>query len=392
MNVESQTVASCQSIVHGAGVSLAKEADARRAELERERQIPADLFRRAADAGLFRQLICTELGGLGRSAVEWFRTGVQMARWEPSFAWVVTQGAGDHATYTASGDPAFTSVFLADPNAYSSSSDNGTGTLVPEGDGYRLEGRWGFCSGCQGATWVGGRATLPLAEGQGTPDGLWALVPIERARIEETWDVMGMIGTGSHTLVVEPQHIPAAWTFRHSRLGPRDYGPMSVAAGNSAWPIATAVAAVVLGTSRRALDAANDLVRVKHDRATKSLLIGNAHVQRQLMQAESAWSSANAGLEQALIRMWADAGQNRKLPVDTRIALLIANVHASTTAIKIIESVCDIVGTSIAPAASIFGACLRDARTLGSHTAVGGGKLELAAQMRFGLLENSYLV
>ena len=127
--------------IHAAAVNLAKEADGRRAELERERQVPPDLFRRAADAGLFRQLICTELGGLGRSVVEWFRTGVQMARWEPSFSWVVTQGAGDHATYTACGDPAFTSVFLANPNAYSSSSGNGTATLVPEDDGYRLEGR-----------------------------------------------------------------------------------------------------------------------------------------------------------------------------------------------------------------------------------------------------------
>jgi indole-3-acetate monooxygenase len=221
---------------------------------------------------------------------------------------------------------------------------------------------------------------------------VWALVPVERAKIEETWDVMGMIGTGSHTVVVEPQHIPAAWTFRHRRLGPQDYGPMSVAVGNSAWRIATSVAAVLLGTSRRALDAATDLVRVKRDRATNSLLDGNAHVQRQLMRAEGTWSAANAGVEQALIRMWEDAGQSRRLPIPTRIALLTANVHASAIAIEIIESVCDTVGTSIAPAGAIFGACLRDARTLGSHTAVAGGKLELAAQMRFGLLEDSFLV
>jgi hypothetical protein len=110
------------------------------------------------------------------------------------------------------------------------------------------------------------------------------------------------------------------------------------------------------------------------------------------MRAESAWSAANAGLDYALIRMWEDAGRSRRLPIATRIALLIANVHASTTAIEIIESVCDAVGTSIAPAGGIFGACLRDARTLASHTAVSGDKLELAAQMRFGLLENSFLV
>jgi alkylation response protein AidB-like acyl-CoA dehydrogenase len=104
--------------VHSVAVALAKEADGRRSELERERQVPADLFRRAGEAGLFRQLICTELGGLGRSAVEWFRTGVEMARWEPSFSWVVTQGAGDSATFAAAGDPRFVSAYLADRHAY----------------------------------------------------------------------------------------------------------------------------------------------------------------------------------------------------------------------------------------------------------------------------------
>ena len=89
--------------------------------------------------------------------------------------------------------------------------------------------------------------------------------------------------------------------------------------------------------------------------------------------------------------MWQDAEQSRRLPIDTRIALLTANVHASTTAIEVIGTVCDIVGSSIAPAGAIFAACLRDdARTIGSHGAVGGHKLELAARMRFGLLEDSF--
>ena len=376
--------------VHMTGVMLAKEADARRAELERERQVPRDLFRRAKNAGLIQQLICKELGGLGMSAVEWFRTGVEMARWEPSFAWVITQGAADHAVYVAAGDQAFVSFFLADANAYSSSSVNGAGTLLPEGDGYRLDGRWGFCSGCQGATWVGGEAVLARTEDQEVPEKLMALIPIERARIEETWDVMGMIGTGSHTVVVEAQHIPAAWAFRLSQFGPRDYGPMSVAAGNSAWPIATSIAAVQLGTSRRALDAVADLVRAKAGKAGSALLIDNAHVQRLLMRTEAAWSAANAGVEQALIKMWRDAEQSRRLPIETRIALLTANVHASTTAIEIIGTVCDIVGSSIAPSGAIFAACLRDARTLGGHVGVGGHKLELAAKMRFGLLADHF--
>jgi alkylation response protein AidB-like acyl-CoA dehydrogenase len=167
---------------------------------------------------------------------------------------------------------------------------------------------------------------------------------------------------------------------------------MSVAAGNSAWPIATSVASVQLGISRRALDAAADLGKVKPGRGSNARLIDNAYVQRQLMRAEGAWSAAYAGLEQALIRMWQDAGKSRRLPIDTRIALLTANIHASAASIEIVESVCGIVGTSVAPAKGIFGACLRDTRTIGGHGAVGGHKLETAAQMQFGLLEDSFSV
>src|SRR5262249_45421232 len=91
------------SNVHAAGVALAREADGRRDELVRARRIPADLFQRSAEAGLFRQMLAPQVGGLGRSPAEWFETGIEMARWEPSFAWVVTQGSGDVATYTAAG-------------------------------------------------------------------------------------------------------------------------------------------------------------------------------------------------------------------------------------------------------------------------------------------------
>jgi alkylation response protein AidB-like acyl-CoA dehydrogenase len=370
-------------------ISLAKEADARREELIRLRGIPADLFRRAAEARLFRQMVSRELGGLGGSVPEWFAIGVEMARWEPSFAWVVTQGAGDMATYLSAGTDAFAAAFLADACANTASSDNGAGTLVRDGTGYRVEGRWGFCSGCQGATWVGGFSRFPpeLA-GAEDSEGRWVLVPASRARIEETWDTMGMIGTGSHHVTIERQHVPAEWTFIIERSGPVDRGPMSIAAGNGYWPISTSVAAMQLGIARRALDAACELVQKKKPYGQPTeLLCNSAHVQRQLMAAEAAWAAAKASVELILGRMWAAAARDRKLPSDLLEALASANIHAASTSTAIVESVCDVVGTSVAPSRSIFGACLRDARTIGSHYAVNPVKLELMAKMRFGLVE-----
>jgi hypothetical protein len=90
--------------------------------------------------------------------------------------------------------------------------------------------------------------------------------------------------------------------------------------------------------------------------------------------------------------MWREAEQSRRLPIETRLALFTANAHASATATKIVESVCDMVGTSVAPARGIFGACLKDARTIGSHAAVSGPGLEMAAQLRFGLVEDAFWV
>ena len=380
--------------VNAVAVALAKEADARREELVRTRRIPPDLFQRAAEAGLFRQILAPQVGGLGRSLAEWFETGIDMARWEASFAWIVTQGAIDIGSWVAASGPEFVDAFLADQHVYSATSDNGAGTLVPEADGYRVQGRWGFCSGCQGATWVGGFARFPAdIAGDQSSAGRFVQVPVARARIEETWDTMGMMGTGSHTVVLESQHVPAAWTWPFPNVfeqqGPIDYGKASVAAGNGYWTIGTAAAAMQLGIARRALDAAMELALKKPLAITAQPLCKNSHVQRVLMRAEGAWAASKAGVELVLRQMWDAAAWDRKLPRELRFALHLAIVHAAATATEIVESVCDVVTTSIAPSSSIFGVCLRDARTIGSHGAVNPVWLEVIARMKFGLTDSN---
>jgi alkylation response protein AidB-like acyl-CoA dehydrogenase len=194
-----------------------------------------------------------------------------------------------------------------------------------------------------------------------------------------------MIGTGSHTVSIAPQHVPRDWTFVLVERGPEDYGPVSAAAGNGYWPIATSVAAVQLGIARRALDEGVAHVQRKRDARSGGWLSANAHVQRQVMQAEAAWLAACASVEAALEQFWGDAVQSRTVPRATLMRLALANVHAARTGTEIVQTICDLAGTSVAPAHGIFGACLRDARTMGSHIAVNPSKLETLAELRFGL-------
>jgi alkylation response protein AidB-like acyl-CoA dehydrogenase len=369
--------------VRDVAVALAREAGERRKELDAGQRIPADLFERAGEAGLFRQLIPVELGGLGLAPIDWFRTSVEMARHEPSFGWVVSQGAGDLATFVTSGSRRFAEEFLADRCAYIAGSDVTCGALVPDGDGFRLSGRWPLCSGSHGATWVGGEAAI----GDGDDaERRYALVPVERARIEESWDVIGMIGTGSHTIIVEDQPVPADWTFRIDLPAPHDHGRISVATGNGYWPVMTAVAATQLGTARLALDAATELLARKRSRFNAQPLIESAHTQIALLRAEGAWSAARDSIETSLQQLWAEA-EHLPLPNVTRLRLFRANAHAAQTATAIVDTVAELVGTSVAPANSPFGACLRDAHVLGTHIGIALGMIEHAARVQYGLDE-----
>src|SRR3954453_3284849 len=187
-----------------AAVALAQEARERRAELDAGRCIPSDLAERAGEVGLYRQMLPVQEGGYGLTPAEWFLNSIGMARYEPSFAWIVAQAGSDLGPFITAGSPAFAEAFLADRGANTASSDISQGALIPDGDGFRFSGRWGFCSGCQNPTWLGGEGTI-----EGSPEGerRFGLVPADRARIEDTWNVLGMIATGSHTVVVEEQWI-----------------------------------------------------------------------------------------------------------------------------------------------------------------------------------------
>lgn len=108
-------------------------------------------------------------------------------------------------------------IFGADPDA------RVCGILVPgpqpvtpvEG-GLEISGRWGFASGCLHATWA--MLPGPVVEDGQIVDLRLVFVPIEELAIEDTWDVMGLRGTGSNTLVADRVFVPEHRTF--GLLGP----------------------------------------------------------------------------------------------------------------------------------------------------------------------------
>lgn len=368
-------------------------ADARTPELDAARRLPDDLHRRAVRSGLFRQLVGSDLGGLGLSPLAWFRNGVALARHQGSLAWVVTQGAAELGWIAAGGDDAWAREVLAEPHATSASTVAGVGSLRIQGATSRFSGRWAFNTGSPAATWIGG---LALVEGEADPTGRpvtrWGWVPAGRAEVIEDWDGDGLRGTGSHSTVIPAQDIPTAWTFSPEAPTTNDRGPYRILVGNGNWPIATAVAATQLGNARRALDEATQVVLTKAPAPTFKPLIRNAAVQRALAAAEALWSAASASVEQELEALWDEARRDGELGPARRVALHRANLAASRLAVRAVDLATDLAGTTAAARGHVLSRCRRDAHVLQAHISVNGAAAELNTRVAQGLTDSHVLV
>ncbi|CAN7662516.1 acyl-CoA dehydrogenase family protein [Neorhizobium sp. LjRoot104] len=74
--------------------------------------------------------------------------------------------------------------------------------------GFRLTGEWAFASGCENAQWALCAAIIPArAEGE-RPVPAFLLVPASDYTTAETWDVVGLAGTGSKSLILKEVFVP----------------------------------------------------------------------------------------------------------------------------------------------------------------------------------------
>jgi alkylation response protein AidB-like acyl-CoA dehydrogenase len=187
--------------------------------------------------GVFALRTPREYGGAWADAETVARQLTGLGRACPSTAWVagtcVTSKNLAARTFTGSVTP----EFFADPDALfcGSGVPGARGERVPEG--VRVTGRWPNVSGCEDAVWA---SLAVLVDDEFS----FALVPTADLVVERTWDMAGMRGTGSHTLVAEDVLVPAR------RIAAAAPFPLA-----DAMLYAITVLGPVVGAARGALDA-----------------------------------------------------------------------------------------------------------------------------------------
>ena len=176
-----------------------KSADQREA-----RKMSKEVVDALKECGFFTMLLPKQWGGLERKPQEFFAEQVRIAEADMSTAWAGGIIAVHAFQLALMSEEAQREVYEADPNTLISSSYNPVGARAEmcEG-GFMLHGRWGWSSGSDHCTWALLGGVIP-GDGYRT-----FLVPRKQYDIEDTWDVMGLQGTGSNDVVIsEPIFVP----------------------------------------------------------------------------------------------------------------------------------------------------------------------------------------
>ena len=249
---------------------------------------------------------------------------------------------------------------------------------APEKDGgYIVNGRWQFGSGCYGAS-VFGVGIMPQG-GETLPR--MAVLPREKVRIEEAWDVIGMVGTGSHDLVVENVFVPKEWTFLRGAKATVDapffrYPSLAFAA--------QVLAVTTAGLAREALDILRNTAASRASVTGAPNIGDRSYVQIELAKAEAKLRSSRAFFYEATDEAWSviEAGGRPSPDQVSLIRLAATNItHECAEAVRVAYQVS---GMTSAYNDHKLSRIYRDAAMCTQHAFMGAITYQNAGAMFFG--------
>ncbi len=181
------------------------------------RRVPDAAWKLLLDGGFVRALQPARWGGGEVELLEFLDAVGELSRANPSVGWVAGV-IGVHPWQLALfEDEAQRDMWGDDPTTMHSSSYNPTGTAVAVDGGYHVSGRWSFSSGCDHCRGVNLGAVVRNERGpDGIPDFRSFLLLAGDYRIDDTWHVAGLRGTGSKDIVVDGVFVPAYRTQSHT--------------------------------------------------------------------------------------------------------------------------------------------------------------------------------
>lgn len=307
--------------------------------IDRERQLPTEIADAMVAKGFFRLLVPRTLGGVELDHPDFLKIVEIFAEVDASTAWCVNQN-NVFATNATRMSPQTAKALYDDPRVViTNGPPTVTSKAVPTEGGHRLSGRWNFSSGIPHATWV---AALTPVVRPGDPQRSLSdrstsrmfLVPKKDVRLIDTWDVVGLRGTGSFSFEIDDLFVPETHSYDPASA-PREDGPLYCVP--TMLFFAAGFATVALGAARSALNAAIEIAKTKVEMLGDDTLRDLSTTQRTVGEAEAIWGAAKAYLRETTADMWKSACKNRSLTYEERIRLRLAGTHGIRCAGEVVD-------------------------------------------------------
>ena len=350
---------------------------------ERERQMPVAVFEAIREAGFFRMWLPKRFGGFETNLECLLQVGEEVAREDAAAAWNLIVGVVHNLLFAYLPQATAEEILAANPGMVIAGAGNATGAkALPVDGGYLVSGTWALASGCQHADWFFG-ASLVLEEGGprlgpgGFPEPYLFLFPRSDGEILDTWHSIGLRGTGSHHIRAHEVFVPEARRLAlmsSQAVQPGALYSGSILDGLGVLPI------VSLGIARAAIDAFAELATSKTPTLGRTML-GDLHTtQERVGRAEMLLGAARAYVYEVAREIDAvrDAGER---PHPALIAKRrLANVNAVESAMRVVDLLYAVAGTSSIYEGNVLERCARDVRTVSQHLVAAPSNVEMVGQ------------
>ncbi|MCR2764302.1 acyl-CoA dehydrogenase family protein [Microbacterium sp. zg.B48] len=346
----------------------------RAAEVDSERRIHQDTYRRLGDAGFFHVLKPKKYGGLELSEHEHARIAMTLARGCASTAWIFSILSSDNMAIVAYPEEVQDEIWGTDTYATLAGNTNlnpkATATRVP--GGYRLTGQWGFCSGSDFSEWLIFNA--PVGD---DGEGHMFIVPREETVTIDDWFPTGMRGTGSRSMAVEDVFVPehrvqaTKGTVRKLKerrsLHPTFETMWATWPSNGRFPFASCAVGAAWGAAEHFAETAGTSTRVANALGGTVRLADQDYVASEFAQAQGDIEMARLLVERRSLEASERARQRVESAESDVAREMRDNALVTRTSLRAVQQIFSLVGARAGNAAHPVSRAKRDIEMISHH-------------------------
>jgi alkylation response protein AidB-like acyl-CoA dehydrogenase len=358
-------------------------------EGERQGRLAGPVVEALAKAGMFRLWTPRALGGLEVDPITYMRIGEELATADTAAAWILQ--AGNTGTWWCARLPkeGTAEIYGNGPSAVIAGAFHPPQRATEVPGGYRITGRAPLASNVHDSEWLFLCALIMDGDKPRMVDGMPQMIglylAVSEVQIIDTWASLGMRATDSNDVAMDDVFVPHARTFPmmpEFQPGPGFEGPLYRYPGMAT--TVAVVAPVTLSVARGAINELRELAQSKTALGFNRTLRERPLTQSTLARAEGILRSARLLLYDALGEAWERTCAGDRLTLEQRADLVLAGVHAVSSASTVVDMMHRLAGTSGIYTRSRLERHFRDASTLRHHGLLSENRLETVGQVFLG--------